>query len=78
MATLNALAAVVICSSTGSGFVDVTDAVGLGPAIVPETVSRLCFADLNSDGYPDAVIDRHRVFLNEPDPASPIGRPLRK
>lgn len=55
-------------------FVDQTDAVGLGPDIVPATIARLCFVDLNGDTYPDAVIDRHRVFLNQADAASPVGR----
>jgi hypothetical protein len=55
-------------------FVDVTEAVGLGADVIPETVSRLCLADVNDDGWPDAIIDRHRVFLNAADDASPIGR----
>lgn len=54
--------------------VDVTDAVGLGKDVVPETVARVCFADLNRDGWPDLVVDRHRVFLNVADAKSPIGR----
>lgn len=67
-----------ICQSlilmAGPRFVDVTDAVGLGDDVVPQTVARVCFADLDGDGYPDAVIDRFRVFMNRPDAASPIGR----
>jgi hypothetical protein len=55
-------------------FIDMTEAVGLGAAVIAETVARLCFADLNADGFADAVMDRHRVFLNMPYPASPIGR----
>ncbi len=51
-----------------------TDSIGLGSDVVPETVSRLCIADINNDGWPDAVIDRHRIFLNVPDEESPIGR----
>ncbi len=41
-------------------FDDVTDEIGLGEV---ET-TRLCFVDLNRDGYSDLVVDRHRVFLN--------------
>lgn len=55
-------------------FTDVTAAVGLGPDIVPEVVARACFADLNGDNWPDAVIDRHRVFLSVADDDSPLGR----
>lgn len=55
-------------------FIDVTDAVGLGPDVIGSTVARLCFVDLNNDRWPDAVIDRHRVFLSVADDASPIGR----
>jgi hypothetical protein len=65
---------VCIPAMADGGFVDVTDAVGLGPDIVPETVSRVALADLTGNGYPDAVIDRHRVFLNVADDDSPIGR----
>lgn len=54
--------------------IDVTEAVGLGPAVVPEVVPRVCFADLNRDDWPDLVVNRHRVFINVADPASPIGR----
>jgi hypothetical protein len=57
-----------------TGMVDVTAAVGLGPDVVPETVARVVFADINNDFWPDAVINRNRVFLNKPDAASPIGR----
>jgi len=71
---MNLLVLTVMCAAEGARFVDVTDAVGLGADIVPETVSRLCLADVNGDGRPDAVIDRHRVFLNEAESTSPIGR----
>ncbi len=71
---INLLLLIAVCTAPEGGFVDHTDAIGLGPDIVPETVSRLCFADLDGDDYPDAVIDRHRVFLNRPDGDSPIGR----
>ena len=47
-------------------FVDVTESVGLGPAAIQETVSRVCFADLDNDGFPDVVVDRWRVFMNRP------------
>ncbi len=56
------------------GVIDVTDSVGLGSEAVPDGVSRLCFADLNDDGWPDVVIDRHLVFLNVEDRETPIGR----
>lgn len=58
----------------GPRFVDWTDAVGLGPDVISGTVARVAFADLDADGWPDAVIDRHRVFMNVPHPYSPIGR----
>ena len=48
--------AAVLCSAGPARFVDVTDAVGLGAEVIPETVSRLCLADLDGDGWPDAVI----------------------
>ncbi len=54
--------------------VDLTEAHGLGPDVVPETVARLCFADLDGDGFPDLAIDRHRIFLNRPSENSPTGR----
>jgi len=47
-------------------FVDATSDWGLGPDVVPETVGRLCFADLDDDGWPDAVVNRHRIFMNRP------------
>jgi len=74
MSAINLVMAAVLCSAGEARFVDVTDAVGLGPEVVPETASRLCLADLDGDGRPDVVIDRHRVFLNRPDADSPIGR----
>jgi len=63
-------------------FEDVTDAVGLGPEVVGSGVSRCLFADLNGDGWPDAVVQskdaagdlRPRVFLNVADAESSIGR----
>ena len=74
MPDINLLVLAVVCATEGARFVDLTDAVGLGPDVVPETISRLCLVDLNADGRPDAVIDRHRVFINTAEPASPIGR----
>lgn len=52
-------------------FTDATAAAGLGGI----TASRLCLADLNADGRPDAIVraiepgkpDRYRVFLNRPE-----------
>ncbi|MCL4222223.1 MAG: VCBS repeat-containing protein [Phycisphaerales bacterium] len=43
-------------------FVDVTDAVGLGGL----SATRVVLVDLNGDTRPDAVVDRTRVFLNQP------------
>jgi hypothetical protein len=74
MISLNLLIVAALCSAGEASFVDVTETVGLGPDVIPETVARVCLADLDGDGWPDAVIDRHRVFLNRPDDDSPIGR----
>lgn len=69
------------------GFVDTTEAVGLGLEALglaptdPEKqfggISRLCFADLNGDGWPDVVIDHHLVLLNVVDADSSVGRRFR-
>lgn len=56
-------------------FTDATDAAGLGGI----SAARVCLADLNADGRPDAVIrqriagepDRYRVFLNQPADGAP-------
>ncbi|MDF1800302.1 MAG: VCBS repeat-containing protein [Planctomycetota bacterium] len=53
-------------------FSDVTDALGLGPEVVPETVARVVFGDLDDDGWPDLVVDRHRVFLNRSSEAGRV------
>ncbi|MDY7109241.1 MAG: CRTAC1 family protein [Planctomycetota bacterium] len=74
MICTNLLIVAALCSTGEARFVDVTDAVGLGADVIPAKVARVCLADLDGDGRPDAVIDRHRVFLNRPDPDSPIGR----
>ncbi|MHC4416931.1 MAG: CRTAC1 family protein, partial [Planctomycetota bacterium] len=60
----------------GHRFIDVTDEVGLGAEVVGTAISRCCFADLDGDGWADAVVDRHRVFRNVTDEtgASRIGR----
>lgn len=47
-------------------FSDATEALGLGPGVVPEQVARVVFCDLDDDGWPDLVVDKHRVFLNRP------------
>lgn len=56
-------------------FVDATEELGLGAdgGIVS---TRLCVADLNTDGRPDVVIrtnDKYRVFLHTLDAAKPKG-----
>jgi len=56
------------------GFVDVAERAGFSEDVIPNTVARVAFTDLNGDGYPDAVVDRHRVFLNVVDENSPLGR----
>jgi hypothetical protein len=64
------IAAAAAAASEPPAFIDATDAAGLGNL----NATRLCLADLNSDGRPDAIIrcreagkpDRYRVFLNHP------------
>ncbi|HMN97629.1 MAG TPA: CRTAC1 family protein [Phycisphaerales bacterium] len=58
----------------GPRFIDATEALGLGPEVVDSIVARCVFADLDGDGAPDIVLDRHRVFLNRPDASSSFGR----
>ena len=41
-------------------FTDATDAAGLGGI----STGRVCLADLNNDGRPDAIVDRKRIYLN--------------
>lgn len=67
-------------------FTDATAAVGISGI----NAARLCFADLNADARPDAIIraietkdgkpapDRYRVFLNVPSPSLPPGGPAFK
>lgn len=38
-------------------FVDVTHVVGLGRDVVPESVARVCFVNLEGDHRPDAVVE---------------------
>lgn len=52
---------------------DVSAAVGLEPDGGKSGISRVCFADLNGDGRPDVVIDKHLVYLNGAAPNSPTG-----
>jgi D-lactate dehydrogenase len=59
-------------------FVDATDALGLGSSVISETVARVAFADINGNGWPDLVVDRSRVFLNESKPESAYGRVFRE
>ncbi len=54
-------------------FQDVTQDVGLGVEVLGPAVARACFADLTSDGRPDIVVDRHRIFLNRRTDDSVIG-----
>jgi hypothetical protein len=72
---VTAIAAVAL-PAPGHRFIDATDEVGLGAAVVGAGISRCCFADLNGDGWADAVVDRHRVLLNATDETggSRIGR----
>ena len=70
--TLVAIAAAIATSPLANAqqltFTDATAAAGLGGI----TASRMCLADLNGDGRPDAVVraiepgkpDRYRVFIN--------------
>jgi len=47
-------------------FVDATDALGLS-GIVEEggaPIARVTLVDLDGDGYPDLIVDRHRVMMN--------------
>jgi hypothetical protein len=66
-------------------FIDATDAAGLGGL----SSARVCLADLNSDGLPDAIIrdkaeggaERYRIFINSPvgtfkELAIPTGLPI--
>ncbi|MHC4802350.1 MAG: CRTAC1 family protein [Planctomycetota bacterium] len=76
MILLVAAIAAVASPTPGHRFIDVTDDVGLGADVVGTAISRCCFADVNGDGRADAIVDRHRVFLNVADDtgASVIGR----
>lgn len=65
------LLTVIALASESEGLLDTTEVVGLGPEALgipaehaARGVSRVCFADLNGDSFPDVVVDRHRVFLN--------------
>ncbi|HEY0868635.1 MAG TPA: CRTAC1 family protein [Fimbriimonas sp.] len=72
------MVALAACLLLAPRMVDVTDAVGLGPEVIPETVPRVLFADLNDDGWPDLLVNRHRAFLNVAHAGSPIGRRFRE
>lgn len=65
---------VIAASLAFAGMIDVTDAAGIANSVIQETVPRVCFVDLDNDGYPDLVINRHRVFMNRPAGNSSIGR----
>lgn len=49
-------------------FVDVTNDAGLAGA-AKGPVGRVAIADLDRDGWPDLIVDRHLVFLNRRVPA---------
>lgn len=74
MLGIAALALATWAQAPSGRMIDVTEAIGLGPTVVPEIVPRVCFADLNRDDWPDVVVNRHRVFLNVADSSSPVGR----
>jgi hypothetical protein len=61
--TLVLLAVSASVASAQLSFVEATADLGLADQPGP----HCCFVDLNSDGRPDAVIGRNRVFLNTPD-----------
>jgi len=61
-------------SSAPPRFVDATESLGLGAEVVAGAVARVAFADLDGDGWPDLVVDRHRVFLNRRSEESMAGR----
>lgn len=68
------LAIVLLCAGQAAEpgaprFVEAAAESGLGGL----AAARVCLADVNGDGRPDAVIDRHRVFLNREDAGSPHG-----
>ena len=50
-------------------FDDITERVGLEGL----SAAHVVFTDLNGDGRPDVVVDRHRVFLHTADEAAPLG-----
>jgi hypothetical protein len=70
--TLLMLSGLVVFARPAAGrtWSDVTDGAGLGGI----SSSRVMLIDLDRDGCSDAVVDRHRIFMNQPDESSPIGR----
>lgn len=63
-------AIIAACAGTAWGqlsFTDATADTGLDGLSFP----HCCFADLNGDGRPDAVVGRNRVFLNTPETDAP-------
>lgn len=76
MFTFAALSVLLVSGSPR--FVDATDALGLGADVIDQTVARVTFADLTGNGWPDVIVDRHRVFLNEAAAAAPFGRVFRE
>jgi len=55
-----------------TGFIDATGALGLAgltrgdDGSIGLPIARVQFVDLDNDGFPDLIVDRHRVFMNRP------------
>lgn len=74
-----ALSCAMVAAAQQVSFIDATSSLGLGGI----NATRMCFADVNGDGRPDAIVraiegedgkrspDRYRVFLNKAISAQP-------